>query len=357
MVKLWRGLRPDAIAVLRDENARKALGRYFDVMDDLKPAKYLISKKIAANRCDNLWDAHARALETYNRIEPRIKSLADLDSMETPDFSLLDLKVEIAKHILSHCEFCERRCKVDRTKELGDCNAGIEPQISSYFSHFGEEPELVPSFTIFFMGCNLHCQYCQNWSISQWYEASKRTSVVDLAHVIERARRQGNRNVNFVGGDPTPWTHVVLETMNNCDVNIPVVWNSNAIYSREVAELLKGFVDVYLLDFRYGPGDCSELSRFKGYWGFAKRNHQIAYDDAELIVRQLVLPNHVECCTKLILSWLASLSKGVRVNLMFQYRPEYNAFEHEEINRTLTFGERKRALEIARDTGLRDYIT
>jgi len=43
-------------------------------------------------------------------------------------------------------------------------------KIAWFGKHFGEEPVISGnegSGTIFFSGCNLHCQFCQNWQISQ----------------------------------------------------------------------------------------------------------------------------------------------------------------------------------------------
>ena len=50
---MWTTWRPDAQAVLMDKKARASLKRYFDVMEDDKPAKFLIAKKLAANFSNN----------------------------------------------------------------------------------------------------------------------------------------------------------------------------------------------------------------------------------------------------------------------------------------------------------------
>ena len=66
----------------------------------------------------------------------------------------LELKARKAEKILKKCVLCERRCKANRTEgEKGFCDV-LEPRISSEFIHLGEEAELVPSYTIFFSGCN-----------------------------------------------------------------------------------------------------------------------------------------------------------------------------------------------------------
>jgi len=73
--------------------------------------------------------------------------------------------------IFKSCTSCPRNCNVDRTTgELGTCQGGDKPIVSSYTAHFGEEPVLSGTNgagNIFFGNCNLRCDYCQNFVISQ----------------------------------------------------------------------------------------------------------------------------------------------------------------------------------------------
>jgi putative pyruvate formate lyase activating enzyme len=143
------------------------------------------------------------------------------------------------------------------------------------------------------------------------------------------------------------------------DINIPVVWNSNSYYSEETAKLLAGFVDVYLLDFKYGRGECAKrISEAPKYWETCTRNHLYAKKYGELIIRVLVLPEHLECCTKTILEWTAeNLGKNTRTNVMFQYRPEWRAHEIPELRRKLTRNEMEKAIQYAKSAGLKNFIT
>jgi len=178
-----------------------------------------------------------------------------------------------------------------------------------------------------------------------------------MADWIERMAAGGCRNVNFVGGDPTPHLHSILSIMNACNVNTPMVWNSNMYCSSETMDLLSGVIDVYLADFRYGDDGCAEkYSNVKDYWSIITRNFMSAYQDAEVILRHLVLPNHLECCTKPIVQWIAEHMPGIRFNLMFQYTPHYKAHQYPELNRSLSHDERMRAIEIVRDAGLKNLV-
>jgi putative pyruvate formate lyase activating enzyme len=362
---MWRLLRPDAAAILDDAVARKSLARYFAVMQDKKPAKFLIAKKLPAefdehDSLNKLWKQHVHCVDEFRRLEHEIDAGKDFRGMPTPEKSFFDLKIEIARRILQQCHLCSRRCGADRTRgKRGYCSCGDVMAVSSIFAHMGEEPELVPSGTIFTMGCTMRCRHCQNWSISQWKEPGVECKPEDLARDVEQLRLGGCRNVNLVGGEPTPWLGQWLETFKHVSLSVPIVWNSNAYYSPETARLLAGFADVYLLDFKYGLGDCAErISDAPDYWRVCTANHLEAKKHGELIIRVLVLPAHVECCTKPTLKWIAeNLGAETRVNLMFQYRPEWRAREIPELRRKLTAGERKRAVALAEEAGLKNFIT
>jgi putative pyruvate formate lyase activating enzyme len=363
---MWRILRPDAMAVLNDEMARKSLARYFAVMQDEKPAKFLIAKRLPADFSESapleeLWQIHGKLTRQFCELEREFDAKKkDLDDMPKPQKSYLDLKIAIAKRMLEKCHFCVRKCGVNRLKgELGFCKCGKEITVSSIFEHMGEEPELVPSGTIFTMGCTMRCKHCQNWTISQWIEKGEVYTPEKLAEEVEALRRGGCRNANLVGGEPTPWLEQWLKTFKHVKTNIPVVWNSNTYYSQETAQLLAGFADIYLLDFKYGPGDCAnKISEAPNYWKVCTQNHLIANEYGELIIRVLVLPGHLECCTKPILNWIAeNLGRETRVNVMFQYRPEWRAYEIPELRRRLTRDEMEKAIWLAKEAGLTNFIT
>lgn len=363
---MWTFLRPDSTAVLKDRNARASLARYFAAMENTKPVKFLSARRLGANfsECDSvekLWKTHDRLLKKFVRLEKKIDSrLTSLKELAAPSQSFLDLKIEIANRIVEDCHFCTRRCGFNRTKgELGYCRCGAHINMSTIFEHMGEEPELVPSGTIFTLGCTMRCRHCQNWTISQWIEAGEVYTPERLATAVERLRNNGCRNVNLVGGDPTPWLAQWLEVFKHVNVNVPVVWNSNSYYSEETARLLAGFADVYLLDFKYGNNECAKrISDAPNYWEACTRNHMYGKEFGELLIRVLILPNHLDCCTKPILEWISkNLGPKTRTNVMFQYRPEWRAHEISELRRRLTQTEKRKAVQLAREAGLVNFIT
>ena len=326
-------------------------------------AKFLIAKTIAVDfeadaTTEELWDIHGEYLKKYNSIKTTLGEDLELNDVNG-SASFLDLKVELGKRVMSNCTFCVRKCSVNRISgEKGYCLCNDDFAVSSCFPHMGEEPELVPSGTIFTCGCTIRCIHCQNWSISQWKESGTVLDPIRMSGIVGSLKAQSCRNVNMVGGDPTPHTWLWLRTMKNVDVNIATVWNSNAYYSPETADLLAGFIDVYLLDFKYGNNDCAEaISNAPKYFEECTRNHVMAKKHGEIIIRVLVLPGHNDCCTRPILKWISdNLGPWTRVNLMFQYRPEWRAQKRPELGRRLTREEMNEGQEIAKDVGLKNLV-
>jgi len=304
-----------------------------------EPAGYRTCKQIPVSfdshhTVDELWEEHRSALQRRQA--------------EEPEQSLLDLKLELARRIYHDCHFCERGCHVDRGATRGYCDVG-DAAVASEFLHYGEEPMLVPSHTIFFTGCTFRCIFCQNWDISQ-RQRGMYVRPEQLAEVIEQ--RDGV-NVNWVGGDPTPNLPYILATLRACSRDVPQIWNSNMYCSREAMRLLDSVVDIYLTDFKYGSDTCAlELSDAPDYWDVVTRNHCIADGQGDLVVRHLVMPNHVDCCSLPVLDWIAEHVPDATVNVMNQYRPCYKAEDHPGIDRRITREEYRRVIEHARELGL-----
>ena len=331
----------------------RALAYYYSILDGDERARYLKTKGRTVDidlkgEDDMLKSAHRSALKSA-------------ETIREGTISLLDLKAELAHRMLRSCRLCERACEANRSAgEKGHCGV-LDARISADFLHMGEEPDLVPSYTIFFTGCTFNCVFCQNWDISTRPEAGDIVRPSVLAEKIERkARREGRamavrtaRNVNWVGGDPTSNIPFILDVLKECDANIPQVWNSNMYLSLDAMRLLEGVMDVYLTDFKYGNDKCAlRLSNARDYTRIVQRNHLLARENAEMMIRHLVLPGHIDCCTRPVLSWIADNLRDVKVNVMAQYRPEHRAREFDEISHGLSMDEYRSAVEIAEELGL-----
>jgi putative pyruvate formate lyase activating enzyme len=81
----------------------------------------------------------------------------------------------------------------------------------------------------------------------------------------------------------------------------------------------------------------------------------------DFTIRHLVMPEHVECCTRPVLEWIAETMPDVPVNIMDQYHPDNCCDPHSskysdryvDLARRPTEQEIRQAFRYARDLGLR----
>jgi putative pyruvate formate lyase activating enzyme len=312
---------------------------------------------------EQLWEEHDRLRPQFlSKLKEFRENEVSPKRFEKPEFSFLDLKVELLNRILRKCAFCEWRCRVDRVegKRKGACHLDSTTRVATFFLHHGEEPPLVNrhgSGTVFFTSCTFRCAFCQNFDISQDPNAGAPVSPGNLSLIIKSLRSEGAANINFVGGEPTPNLHTIMEALNLTSVNVPILWNSNMYLTPEAMQILADVVDIWLPDFKWGNDRCAvKYSRIIRYFEVVSRNHAVAQENGDVIIRHLVMPGHVECCTKPVLDWIAENCPRALVNVMGQYRPEYMVLrqldKYREIARCSSTQEIREARAYADELGL-----
>ncbi|MEB3788172.1 MAG: radical SAM protein [Desulfurococcales archaeon] len=367
----WHIVRPDALQALYDTELRRRLSWYYSVLSGENPPKYRIALGIEApltpeelREADerDLWRVHERLADEARRLYRRAREGSTID-VERARVSLLHVKAELARRLASPCRLCERLCMVERASgRIGACRLAWDVYVHSALLHLGEEAPLVPSGTIFYGGCNFTCVFCQNYDVSQTmarrgYKATPRT----LALLQDALAARGARNINHVGGDPTPSMHVIVESMLYTSHSKPQLWNSNMYMTREAMEILVDLVDIWLPDFKYWDPQCARrLSGVKRYREVVERNIRVAAEHGDIIIRHLVMPGHMDCCSLPIIRWIASSLPRDRVvvNVMGQYRPEHHVARNpkapkwRDIARRPTREEVDRVVEEAERLGL-----
>jgi putative pyruvate formate lyase activating enzyme len=289
----------------------------------------------------------------------------------------LSERVERLYELLSFCTVCPRNCGNNRLQDvLASCASGLNPIVSSYTPHFGEEPALSGTRgagNIFFGNCNLRCVYCQNYQISQNYptERQHEVTVERLAEMMLELQSRGCHNIGLVS--PTHYAPQMAKAVllaARRGLTLPIVYNTNAYDSVEVLRLLEGIVDVYLPDFKYAENAAGSLySKVPDYASRArealvemhrqKGSTLVVGEDgllrSGLLVRVLVLPNNVAGVAE-SLAWIAeALSPRVAISLMAQYYPIHRAASNPKyaaLNRSLTAAEWEEALAALEANGL-----
>lgn len=264
--------------------------------------------------------------------------------------------------MLNSCTLCPHNCKVNRLEgKKGRCKCDNTLKIALASLHMFEEPCISGtngSGTVFFTNCNLNCIYCQNYEISQGGKG-KEITIQTLADIFIKQQEKGAHNINLV--TPTMYVYQIIEAIKLARKNglkIPIIYNSNGYENVETIKMLNRYIDVYLPDLKYYTNELSKkYSNVDNYFEVATNAIKEMYsqvgnavfDDNEIIqkgviIRHLVLPNHIQN-TKNILKWInENLPKDIYVSVMAQYFPTYKAKNDSLINRKLNKKEYKEVL-------------
>lgn len=255
---------------------------------------------------------------------------------------------------LDKCEICPRKCKVNRNNnQIGWCKSTDRVKIGLYSIHNFEEPCISGdkgSGTVFFSNCTMNCIFCQNYEISQLGKG-KEISIEELSNIFIMQQEKGVHNINLV--TPTSYVYQIIEAIKIAKakgLNIPIVYNTNGYENIETIKALNGYVDVYLPDLKYAEEKLAiEYSGAKNYFEVATNaikemikqvgNIKLNEDgiiQKGVIIRHLVLPNHIENSKKVLLWIKQNLQNDIYVSIMAQYFPTYKAKENQKLNRKLT---------------------
>ncbi|MFZ5919039.1 MAG: radical SAM protein [Chloroflexota bacterium] len=283
----------------------------------------------------------------------------------------LEKRVAEACRRLERCDICANRCGVNRRQSIQGalCRTGERAVVSSFAPHFGEESPLVGrggSGTIFFSWCNLRCQYCQNFEISQLGHG-REVEPEELAGMMLRLQAMGCHNINLVSP-----SHVVPQVLAGlllaagAGLCLPLVYNTGGYDSLETLRLLDGIVDIYMPDIKYADEAVArKYSQVRDYpavnQAAVREMHRqvgdlmIGEDGVALrglLVRHLVLPEGL-AGTREIVHFLAhEISRNTYLNVMQQYRACYKAADLPPLDRPITRQEYSQAVQMALDAGL-----
>ena len=225
------------------------------------------------------------------------------------------------------------------------------------------------SGTIFFAWCNLKCQFCQNYEISQLGEG-REAQPQEIATMMLDLQEAGCHNINFVSP-----SHVVAQILAavaiaaEAGLRVPLVWNTGGYDSLTALQLLDGVVDIYMPDLKYADAKIAQrLSKAKDYPAVnraaVKEMHRQVGDlvmdergvaQRGLLVRHLVLPEGLAGTAEVARFLAQEISRDTYVNVMAQYRPCYRASQIPSLDRSITRAEYAEAVAVCRAAGLHRF--
>ncbi len=265
------------------------------------------------------------------------------------------------------CNDCPRNCGIDRTKEKGFCNMGLEPKIARASVHMWEEPPISGgngSGTVFFSGCNLKCEFCQNKDISK-KQFGEVVTVERLKEIYKELISQGVNNINLV--TPTHFLDSILKSLDE-PLSVPVVYNCGGYESIEALKKLEGKINIYIPDLKYANNSLAfNYSGANNYFEIAtnavkemfRQVGKYKIDDngimqSGVIIRHLVLPGQLENSKKVI-DWVReNFNDGdILFSLMSQFTPNGECTK-DELYRRLTQEEYDEIADYLYDSGIED---
>ncbi len=281
------------------------------------------------------------------------------------------------------CLTCPRKCNVNRQYVHGFCNENEQISIAKVIEHFPwEEPCFSDErgvLAIFFSGCNLKCDYCQNHEISRG-GVGKTYSIDEFVKLVEE-KQTSHCAIDLI--TPTHFSSALCLAFEKIKKTVPIIWNTNAYETTQNIAHVSKFVDIFLPDFKYASDELGQkFSSCKDYFSFAlpaikemcaqKRDlfvdcQNVTKDTSSqdnldttrsnfatkqnmkqgVVIRHLVLPGHVENSLK-VLDEISKNFPGRMISIMSQFTPNGKS----TLNRKITPLEYKLVLSHMEKLGL-----
>jgi pyruvate formate lyase activating enzyme len=170
------------------------------------------------------------------------------------------------KNKIVKCNLCPNNCII-KPDRYGSCNArkniggklysmvygkpssvAVDPIEKKPLYHFlpGEK-----AFSVGTTGCNMHCDFCQNWSISQIKPYEEQKEEISPIKFVKQAVKSGCRIIAYTYNEPTIFYEYVLETAKIARKNkIKNVLVSNGFVNEEPLKKLLPYIDAANIDLK-----------------------------------------------------------------------------------------------------------
>lgn len=218
---------------------------------------------------------------------------------------------------------CGQRANIDGklySLNFRKCSsANVDPIEKKPLYHFYPGRMILSVGTV---GCNLKCEFCQNWRISQ---TQAPTVLVDTDELIKKARETGSVGIAFTYNEPFIWYEFVLEgAVAFREAGMKVVLVTNGFVNPEPLAMLLPHVDAMNIDLK-GFDNVFYTTICKGELAPVLATIQaVAAFGCHIEITNLVIPskNDSREHIKTLVSWLASVNPAIPIHFS-RYHPDY----------------------------------
>lgn len=168
-------------------------------------------------------------------------------------------------------------------------------------------------------GCNMMCEFCQNYSISMADGSHIRSAFIpyeELVQIAGDSKSEGNIGLAFTYNEPLISYEYMLDCAHEAhkkDLKIIVV--TNGCFTSETAEKVLPYVDALNIDLKsFNP---HFYKRMKGDLEMVKSFIKFAYKTSHIEITTLIVPglNDSENEMKYLASWLASIDTDIPLHV------------------------------------------
>ncbi len=234
------------------------------------------------------------------------------------------------------CRLCPHNCKV-RPGKTGICRNKENRDGVLYANHYGEVTSIAMDpiekkplyhfhpgkmiLSVGTVGCNLSCDFCQNW---QLWDGGVPTQKVEPKDLIEAARRRGSFAIAYTYNEPLMSYEFMMDTAKPAkEAGLKNVMVTNGFFNMEPAEEMLPYMDAMNIDIKSIENDFYKRL-CKGRLDPVKAVIERSVRDCFIELTNLVVTNENDSDEQLsaLVDWVAGLSPDIPLHFS-AYRPAY----------------------------------
>jgi len=237
------------------------------------------------------------------------------------------------------CHLCPNECRIQDGKH-GSCGVRVNRQGILYSEVYGKatgihlDPiEKKPLYryhpgenilSIGTKGCNFHCDFCQNFHISQ--EPGSPTFSITSETIVNRAKEERSFGIAYTYNEPFIWYEFVLDTAKLARKNgLKNVLVTNGYVNREPLEEMLPFIDAMNIDVK-SFDENFYINICKGRVKPVLETVKIAAKKCHVELTNLIIPtlNDSDEAIRKMVSWICDNTPPNTPLHLSRYFPCYN---------------------------------